>query len=687
MASIFESSEMVGAFLDEIEEQLLLLEESILDLEHNGETPETVQKLFRVAHTLKGSSSAMGFDKMKTLTHEMENVLDKIRNNLLNVTKPVVNVLLQCLDYLRLLKDEFAGGGEGAGTDITSILNALNQIRTGEMESQQQAIPEVQDIQTVAMLLESEKQALLEQAAENGLHNLMCTVRILEESPMKSTRACLILNYFNEISTVVETRPNVLELPDDSEVRELSYLIISELDGPALQSKAQVELMDIESVKVEPFILQTKEKKGDGTGKTSSAEVVKKTGEQEKKVAQTVRVDVERLEQMMNLVGELVIEQTRIAQVGNTLYNRYTADSAVDDLLDISNHVSRVINELQEGVMKARMLPIQQLFNRFPRMVRDLAQSLGKDIDLVLEGGDTEMDRSIIEDINDPLIHIIRNAIDHGIETTEERLRIGKPAKGLVRITASHQENHVILTIEDDGSGIDAKKIKESAVRKQILTPQEAESLSEHDAINLIFRTGFSTAQAVSEVSGRGVGMDIVKNHINKLNGIIDVETKVGEGTRFIIKLPLTLAILTGLLVKINNETFALPMSNVLEIVRMSEDKIESVKGQSVAVIREQVHPLVWLHDYFGIPRTKRGKNVFIVVLGVAEKRFGLVVDELIGNQEIVVKPLGSYIGKVEGFSGATILGDGSVACILDVVGVSKMVSSGKARSSVSYEN
>jgi two-component system, chemotaxis family, sensor kinase CheA len=689
MSSIYESSEMIGVFLDEVEEQLQLLEGSILDLEQNGETPEVIQNIFRVAHTLKGSSSAMGFEKMITLTHEMENVLDKIRNNHLKASNQVVNILFQCADHLRLLKEDFVSDKKDIKTDITSTLNALKQVLSGEIkeirpiEDHIQTFTDSDHTESQDFILDSDKMTLLEKAAENGLHNLVCTVRILEESPMKNIRACLILNYFNETSTVVDTLPNVLELSDEAEIKEVSYLIISELDISEVQSKALVEIMDIETIKVQPFILE-KESKLNDTPKLEGMEIIpvmeeiRKSSQTEKKVTQTVRVDVERLEKMMNLVGELVIEQTRIAQVGNTLHNRYSTDNAVDELLGISNHVSRVISELQEGVMKARMLPIQQLFNRFPRMVRDLAQSLDKEVELVLEGGETEMDRTIIEDINDPLIHIIRNAIDHGLETKEERIKRGKSAKGTVKITAFHQENHVILTIEDDGGGIDVNKIKASAVKKMVISQQEADELSVHDAINLIFHTGFSTAKAVSDVSGRGVGMDIVRNHIDKLNGIIDVETKVGAGTKFIIKLPLTLAILTGLLVKINDDTYALPMSNVLEIVRKPEEEIDSIKGQSVAVIRDKVHPLVWLHDYFNISRSKRGKNVFIVVLGVAEKRFGLVVDELIGNQEIVVKPLGSYIGKVEGFSGATILGDGSVACILDVVGVAKMVSNRK---------
>jgi len=696
MAGIYDTPEMIGAFLDEVEEQLQLLEQGILELEQTGETPEIVQKIFRAAHTLKGSSAAMGFEKMKLLTHEMENVLDKIRNHHLKATKPVINILFQCLDHLRMLKEDFASDRKDIKTDISSILNELKKILSGEYneskntkKTKDKRIENIdQGDKPIEFTLNLDQQVEIGQAIKSGLNSMVYEVKISEESLMKATRACLILNYFNEIGTVIGIEPNVLETTDDAEISKGSYLLITQLDAKTVEAKARDELMDVDKIRVHPYHIEIPQHQSamvENGKKESGSSTVSKAVDTERRVSQTVRVDVERLEKMMNLVGELVIEQTRIAQVGNVLHNRYTSDNTVDDLLGISNHVSRVISELQEGVMKTRMLPIQQLFNRFPRMVRDLSESLNKEVELILEGGETEMDRTIIEDITDPLFHLIRNAIDHGIETPDKRVKAGKPSKGTLRITAFHQENHVILTIEDDGSGIDLQKVKESAVKKQIITAQEADALTEHEAINLIFHTGFSTSQTVSDVSGRGVGMDIVRSHIDKLNGIIDVETKQGEGTKFIIKLPLTLAILTGLLVKINGETYALPMSNVLEIVRKPENEIESVKGQTVAVIRERVLPLIWLHDYFNIPRTKRKKNVFIVVLGVAEKRLGLVVDELVGNQEIVVKPLGSYIGKVEGFSGATILGDGSMACILDVVGVAKMVGSRKV-SKIDYE-
>jgi two-component system chemotaxis sensor kinase CheA len=697
MSSIYESSEMIGAFLDEVEEQLQFLEQGILELEQDGENPEVIQKIFRVAHTLKGSSSTMGYDKMKNLTHEMENVFDKIRNNLVKINNPIINVLFKCLDCLRLLRDDFMENKNNTQINISELVEELKEILESKpaekkgrskLKASKSSKAEISNIQVNELFaLEDSEKSYVENALLEGLNCMICEVKIAQDSFMKATRAMLILNSLNEMGNVIASSPNVMELPDDSDATLINYMIVTKLDLKGIKAKAQDELMDIEDINVTPYKASAPKPGVIVPAEALEQRVSKvKISENEKKTSQTVRVDIERLEQMMNLVGEMVIEQTRIAQVGNILHNRYTKDSTVDDLMGISNHVSRVVSELQESVMKARMLPVQQLFNRFPRVVRDLSQTLGKDVELILEGGETEMDRTIIEDITDPLIHLVRNSLDHGIEMPEVRESKGKSSKGILKIRAFHQENHVIITIEDNGSGLDLEKIKESAIKKNVVTEQESEALSENEAINLIFETGLSTAESVSDVSGRGVGMDIVRNHIDKLNGIIDVETKQGEGTKFTIKLPLTLAILTGLLVKIHEETYALPMSNIVEIVRVPASEIETVKKQSIVVIRDKVHPLVWLHDYFKLPRMKNKKNIFIVVLGAAEKRFGIVVDKLVGNQEIVVKPLGSYIGKVEGVSGATILGDGSVACIFDVVGLSRMISNKVVKEAIDFE-
>ncbi|WP_126425199.1 chemotaxis protein CheA [Brevibacillus marinus] len=651
-------SEMMGVFLAEAEELLQLLEMEILNLEQQGDAPHIIQNIFRIAHTLKGSSAAMGFEEMKQLTHEMENVLDQIRHQLLPVTQQVVDILFQCLDQLNRLKREIEQDGV-TKTNIDSIVQQLRQLETeaeGNRESDSQ-------------LLEQKKQKA---------KKWICKVRLSDQCEMKLPRAHVVLQQLMKWGTVISSEPDLDSVSDETNLHEISYIVKTDADADDLRHALR-QLMDVDEVEVVPFstdsltdafLSLTDAHKEEEPEHPLPTQVRK----EERKSGHTIRVDVEHLDSIMNLVGELVIDQTRIAQVGNLLRDRYAADETIDDLERISNHFSRIIGEIQESVMKTRMLPVERLFNRFPRMVRDLARSLNKDVDLLLEGKETELDRTVIEEISDPLLHLIRNAIDHGIEEVGVRKKRGKPLKGTIKIRAAQQENQVVLTVEDDGAGISAERVKESAIRKQLIAAQDAEKMSEQELIQLIFLPGFSTAQTVSDISGRGVGMDIVRNHIEKLNGLIDVQTRPGEGTKFTIKLPLTLAILRGLLIKLQETTFALPMNSVIEIVRISTKEIYSIKGQAVVKIRDKILPLIALHDLFRMPCGKRKTaNVFIVVVGLADKRLGLVVDDLLGSQEIVVKSIGSYIGQVEGISGATILGDGSVALILDVTGLFKL--------------
>lgn len=671
--------EMTGVFLDEVEEQLQTMDQEILNLEQSGESDHTIQSLFRAAHTLKGSSAAMGFEEMKQLTHEMEHILDQVRNHHLKVNNVMINLLFKSLDHLKLLKDEFKNGEE-IFTDISPVLKEL-QLFTSDSNDQPGKMSEaVNDAAGVLSPLGLESLLKVRKAQEQGLHVFDIYVELIPECPMKTARALIIYNQLDTWGDILQTIPSLedLEEEDASSLIEFHYLLASEAEMSQVKEVVS-SMMDVKNVRISHNQIQHAELKSEIA--VNPSKVVKQTNKQTaaeegRRKNQTIRVDVERLELLMNLVGELVIDQTRINQVGNILHHRYTSDESVEDLGQISDHVSRVVGELQESVMKVRMLPIEQLFNRYPRMIRDLAQSLGREVDLVIEGKETELDRTVIEEIGDPLIHLIRNAVDHGLEPAEERIRKGKSAKGYLRITAAHEENQVVITVEDDGAGIDPVRIKDSALRKGIISEEEYTTLSDQDAIYLIFRAGFSTAASVSDVSGRGVGMDIVRNHIEKLNGVIDIETRLGEGTQFKIKLPLTLAIITGLLVKLNNRTFILPMSSVVEIVRMPPKSIQSIKGDSVVVIRERVLPVVSLHDYFHIPRMQQEKKQQpIVVVGMGDKRIALEVDELIGNQEIVVKSLGAYVGKIDGISGATILGDGRVALILEVAGISRMVS------------
>jgi two-component system chemotaxis sensor kinase CheA len=388
-------------------------------------------------------------------------------------------------------------------------------------------------------------------------------------------------------------------------------------------------------------------------------------------------VNVERLENLMNLVGELVIDQTRVQQVKTLFHRKFGADELVDQLGQLSDHLSRIIGELHEGVMKVRMLPIEQLFSRFPRMVRDLAVTVGKEIELEMDGKETELDRTLIEELGDPLIHILRNAVDHGIEPPSLRKQAGKREAGTIHLAASHEDNQVVIRIEDDGAGMDLERLKQTAIAKGLITEEEAGRLTEKEALALIFRPGFSTAAQVSEVSGRGVGMDIVRDSIERMNGTIDIDTTLGQGTRMRIALPLTLAIITGLKIAVDERIFLIPMNSVAEIIRLTPSDIRTIKGMPVTTVRERILPVLWLRDHFNYPRmTETGRHLPVVILEHGGRRLALVVDQLLGNQDIVLKSLGSLIGKSPSTSGATILGDGRVALILEVRELFKQVAS-----------
>ncbi|SFL12246.1 two-component system, chemotaxis family, sensor kinase CheA [Paenibacillus sp. 1_12] len=673
-------AELTAVFLDEAEEQLLIMEQEILKLEQIGGSEDTIQTLFRAAHTLKGSSAAMGLEEIKQLTHEMEHILDQVRNLRLRVTNEMINLLFQCLDLLRSLKDEFMEG-KSSFTDITLLLNKVKQF-TAEQENYL-----VNDCEAIPasswQILDPELQLKVQEMMARGLHVHDVLIGLEQDSIMKSARALIIINQIQSVGEVLTSQYSLqdLEGEDTDAISEIRLLLATPKENTEFESEI-LSMMDVSYVKLSRF---TPDHEEEGMPAMATAIPIASEwgGTKEAFVAtegrknkQTIRVDVERLEHLMNLVGELVIDQMRISQVGNILDHRYSSDETVDELGQISDHVSRVVGELQESVMKARMLQIDQLFQRFPRMIRDLALRLNKEVTLIIEGNETELDRTVIEEIADPLIHLIRNAIDHGLESTEVRKSSGKSAQGRIRLAAAHEENQLVISVEDDGDGIDPNKIRNQAVRKGIISQEEANKLTDFESVYLIFRPGFSTASEVSDVSGRGVGMDIVRNQIEKLNGVIDIETRLGEGTRFKIKLPLTLAIITGLLIKLNGTTFILPMNSVIEIVRIPLDFIHSITGEPVVLIREKVMPVVWMHDYFQIPRMEQtGKHQSLIVVGSADKRIALVVDDLLGNQQIVVKSLGIYVGKIDCISGATILGDGRVALILETAGIIRRVS------------
>lgn len=665
-------SEMTAAFLEELEEQLENLEQGILQIERSSESDAEVQELFRAAHSIKGAAAVMEFDAMKHLTHHMEYVLDEVRSHRLRVEKSLVDLLFESLDKLRELRDEFATGSTSF-QDVSPLVARLE----GLLRPNQEIGMSVKtNLATPPADVNLSVRKRIEEYLESGYFVARIEVTFTPDVLLKSARAKLICNALDEVGDVLHVIPDIddFSLEDDHWGNLIMWFATRET--PDAVSQIVANCGDVANVELEEFVGTAMPKDSpqdtpqyqDKHPVANEVEAVSKSNQ-----PQTIRVDVQRLENIMNLVGELVIDRTQVQVIGNDLGRQKLAKSEVKNLESVTAHMARIVGELQENVMHARMLPIERVFNRFPRMVRSLASQLGKEIILTLEGQETQLDRTLIDEIADPLIHLIRNAVDHGIEGSSVREKNGKATKGNLRIAATHQENHILIVVEDDGAGIHPEKMRQSAIQKGLISKAEAEALTDTEAQHLIFRPGFSTAAQVTDVSGRGVGMDIVRANIEKLQGFIEIFSQPGVGTRFEIKLPLTLAIVRGLLVGVGKDTFVVPIASVAEIIRENVSSIQSVNGHEVIRVRGQTVPVRWLHDEFGIERPElHARSIPVVIAGLGNQKIGFVVDELKGNQEIVKKSLGHFIGTVRGISGCTILGNGSVAMILDVVDLCK---------------
>ncbi len=651
--------EFMGAFLEELDEQLVLLEQKILALEEQGDDQETVSDLFRVAHTLKGSSAAMGFEAIKDVTHAMEQILDEVRHHRLPVTPDMVQVLFRCFDGLQGLREHIED------EDSIEVVPLLEELRAFlNSESPRPLSVSIATEDTIVLSLDAEVK--MSQSVQTGLHVYDVYLEFNSDSAMRGVRAYLAVQTLDEMGDILQVFPSIeeMEVREDSAVPSFRVILATHWDAEPI--RLAVTRSEYRRVQVSPF-----EPKPARKGEESA--VATRDASKSIRKSTSVRVEVDQLETLMNLVGELVINQARIDQVNRNLTQKFKGEEDVTTLGDISRHVSRIVGQLQESIMAARMLPIESLFDRFPRIVRDLAHALDKDIHLLIEGKETRLDRTVIEEIADPLIHLVRNAVDHGIESRDKRNGAGKSPEGTVRLTASHEDNKILITVEDDGAGMDAEQIRKTAIDKGVITELEAQTMGEAESLQLIFRPGFSTRQKVSDVSGRGVGMDIVRDHIERLNGTIDIETRLGRGSQFKIKLPLTLAILPGLLVGVSDSTFIVPTSNVFEIVRIVPEAIQSIHGRPTILLRGQSTPLVYLRDYFGLSsRPSMKKYVPVVVAGVAQKRVALVVDDLYGNHEFVKKALNDRVGTPDGISGVTILGNGQVGLILDIAALQR---------------
>ncbi len=648
--------EIMEDFLIEAFEMNEQLDQDLVELEHSPEDLDLLNRIFRVAHTIKGSSSFLNLNILTHLTHNMEDVLNRARKGEIKITPDIMDVVLRSIDLMKTLlvtiRDTGSDTNNGKENEIEEAVKQLQAITSQNLEGAKEGTKE-------APQKENEKEAKKENTEENQENKAKAPT--VENSASNNPLADEPdLDYTNMSAEEVEA--------------EIERLLNKRQEADK-ERRAQKKQEAKPKQEVAPKTETPK------TPKTETKAKAKADTEENKApsigVEQTVRVDVRRLDHLMNLIGELVLGKNRLIRIYGDVEERYDGEKFLEELNQVVSSISAVTTDLQLAVMKTRMQPVGKVFNKFPRMVRDLSRELGKSIELIIEGEETELDKSIVEEIGDPLIHIIRNSCDHGIEPLEERRKLNKPETGKVQLSAYNEGNHIVIKISDDGKGLDPVMLKEKAVEKGVISERDAEGMSDREAFNLIFKPGFSTAKVVSNVSGRGVGMDVVKTNIEKLNGIIEIDSEVGVGTTQKLKIPLTLAIIQALLVGVQEEYYAIPLSSVLETVRISQDEIYTVDGKSVLRLRDEVLSLVRLSDIFKVDAIlESNSDVYVVIIGLADQKIGVIVDYLIGQEEVVIKSLGYYLKNTRGIAGATVRGDGKITLIVDVGAMMDMAKS-----------
>ncbi|WRB42714.1 chemotaxis histidine kinase/response regulator CheAY2 [Helicobacter pylori] len=650
--------EIMEDFLIEAFEMNEQLDQDLVELEHNPEDLDLLNRIFRVAHTIKGSSSFLNLNILTHLTHNMEDVLNRARKGEIKITPDIMDVVLRSIDLMKTLlvtiRDTGSDTNNGKENEIEEAVKQLQAITSQNLEG-------AKETSGAKEAPKEEKEEIKEKTKEEVKANKTPTAEnTASDNPLADEPD---LDYANMSAEEVEA--------------EIERLLNKrqEADKERRAQKKQEAKQEVAPTKETPKTETPK------APKTQTKAKAKADTEENKApsigVEQTVRVDVRRLDHLMNLIGELVLGKNRLIRIYSDVEERYDGEKFLEELNQVVSSISAVTTDLQLAVMKTRMQPVGKVFNKFPRMVRDLSRELGKSIELIIEGEETELDKSIVEEIGDPLIHIIRNSCDHGIEPLEERRRLNKPETGKVQLSAYNEGNHIVIKISDDGKGLDPVMLKEKAIEKGVISERDAEGMSDREAFNLIFKPGFSTAKVVSNVSGRGVGMDVVKTNIEKLNGIIEIDSEVGVGTTQKLKIPLTLAIIQALLVGVQEEYYAIPLSSVLETVRISQDEIYTVDGKSVLRLRDEVLSLVRLSDIFKVDAIlESNSDVYVVIIGLADQKIGVIVDYLIGQEEVVIKSLGYYLKNTRGIAGATVRGDGKITLIVDVGAMMDMAKS-----------
>lgn len=685
-------SQYLDLFLEESLEHLQNLNKGLLELEDNPYRTDSLDEVFRAAHTLKGMSATMGYDSIAQLTHKMENLLDKVRERKLEFRPEIFNCLFKAVDAMENMLASIRKG-DSPNFDVRGLTVELEALESGKAS----AVPEIhKEVEFEALnmtreedlnlILNEYEKDLLKTIKEKGMRAWQIKVLIDESCLMKGVRAFMVFKGLETLGEIIKSEPPVQDLEDEKFQNEFFLILVTDQEPQViketLQNISEVTPASIKEInplaqekmsitpEIRPLPSQTEERPGTevraplpssniAQGPNPGVQEQAGTGDKKQKLHQTVRVDISRLDKLMSLVGELVINKTRLEQI--------FATNNMAGLNEAIEQINRITTNLQAVVQNVRMVSIEQVFNRFPRMVRDLAKDLGKEVNLTLEGKETELDRTVIDEIGDPLVHLIRNAIDHGLELPADRIKANKSSEGMLKLTARHEGNRVIIHVEDDGHGINTEAVRKKALQNGLITASQAESMDDASVLNLIFEPGFSTASTITDISGRGVGLDVVKKKIQALSGQVSVETRPGQGTRFLIKLPLTLAIIQALLVKVQNEVYAIPLGNIDETTSLEIQQIKNIQGQQVMVLREKVLPLVFLREILSVPGDEERSEMYVVVVRKGDQQIGLIAEELVGQQEIVINSLGNLVAGIPGLAGASILGDGTISLILDI--------------------
>lgn len=637
-----DTSQYITMFLEESRENLQSLNENLLELEKQPSNINTIGEIFRVAHTLKGMAATMGFTEMSNLTHKMENILELFKSKELDINTEIITLLFQCLDMLSIMVEDIEEGNI-EGHDISDLVEKLHMFSIAKDEV---AISSIQSNTMEKMKFDDYEWTVIKNAIQSNYSIYKILVNLAKDCLIKSARAFLVIKNLEDKGEIIKTLP-IVEKIEEEEFDSSFQLVYITQEKPEEIKKIITGVSEIEEAIVQPISMENNYKADEE--KVQS----RQTFTNKSKINQSVRVDIHRLDNFMNLVSELVINRTRLEQISN--------DHRLKDLHESLEQVARITTDLQELVLKIRMLPIERVFNRFPRMVRDLSKDLNKDIELVIQGQDTELDRTVIDELGDPLVHLIRNAVDHGIESKDERIKKGKNPQGIIKMIASQEGNKAIIRIEDDGKGMDPEAIRKKAIEKGI----KVDGLIEEELINLIFHQGFSTNDEVTDISGRGVGMDVVKRKISALGGTISVKSEVGVGSTFIIHLPLTLSIIQALLVKVATETFAISLGFIEKVVSIFPQDIKNHHNGQIFIYRDQAIPIIRVNEKLNLPLVEEEEK-YLIIVKVGDRLYGLIVDRLIGQQEIVIKPLGKSLMNMNEYVGATILGNGLVTLILD---------------------